>query len=131
MSGGERLDPAMREMLGKALDQMPEPDEACVEAVVVLHGGAMPERIVAAAMHDGSRTFAIGPPAGHGAVLKAWLAGGGTDPKRLVHGFLTSRGRFIDRKEGYRVAAACGQVRAREDGVALVSEDLWVVREDV
>lgn len=38
-------------------------------------------------------------------------------------GFYTSRGRFVDRKEAYRIAVEAGQVRGKEK--MLFSEDLY------
>lgn len=41
-------------------------------------------------------------------------------------GFLTSYGRFVDRKEGERIARECGQVTGNLLGSVLTSEDLWI-----
>ena len=41
-------------------------------------------------------------------------------------GFLTSKGRYVDRKEAWRIAFAAGQVEPREgEGPILTSEDLY------
>lgn len=41
-------------------------------------------------------------------------------------GFLTSKGRYVDRKEAWRIAFAAGQVSPREgEGPILTSEDLY------
>lgn len=41
-------------------------------------------------------------------------------------GFVTSKGRYVDRKEGWQIALAAGQVEARAgEGPILVSEDLY------
>lgn len=46
-----------------------------------------------------------------------------------VQGFLTTRDRFVDRTEGYKVAKAAGQIIYRPDVTptpgTLYSEDLW------
>lgn len=40
-------------------------------------------------------------------------------------GFLTSKGRFVSRKEAEKIARECGQVTGRLIGGELTSEDLW------
>lgn len=45
-----------------------------------------------------------------------------------TQGFLTSRDRFVDRKEAKRIATAAGQLISREEGLSftsLYSEDLY------
>lgn len=40
-------------------------------------------------------------------------------------GFLTSRGRFVDRKEGYALQVAAGLLKGRQGVHVLMSEDLY------
>lgn len=44
-------------------------------------------------------------------------------PKAIDQGFVTSEGRFVDRKEGAFLARCCGQVNERVN--ILFSEDMW------
>lgn len=67
----------------------------------------------------------------HGDVF-AQLAALGFAPKKgyreLAQGFIDHRGRFMDRKEAFEHAAACGQLPSRllKEGTGeLFSEDLW------
>lgn len=46
-------------------------------------------------------------------------------PNDHVQGFVTSKGRFVDRAEAERVARAAGQVTGEILGGELTSEDLW------
>lgn len=39
-------------------------------------------------------------------------------------GFVTSRGRYVNREEGARIAAAAGQIKNKKQTV-LCSEDIW------
>jgi hypothetical protein len=53
----------------------------------------------------------------------------GTKPKgnkiASIQGFLTSKDRFLDRKESYLVAVAAGQTVATPGAPTLISEDLY------
>ena len=42
-----------------------------------------------------------------------------------IQGFLTSKNRFVDRKEGMTIAVASGQVSNDKKDDTLFSEDLW------
>jgi hypothetical protein len=43
-----------------------------------------------------------------------------------VQGFVTSRGRFVDRREAVVIARACGQIRVKtQPEYELFSEDVW------
>jgi hypothetical protein len=94
-----------------------------------------PERIVAAAISyadkgDGWTVyFEVQAPARHGDVMAAARKHGlGVELER-EQGFSTSRGRFVDREEAWRIAEAAGQLlpRAPTDylGGTLYSEDVW------
>lgn len=47
----------------------------------------------------------------------------------VKYGFLTSRGRFVDRKQAFKIAEAAGQIIQRPDVTptpgTLYTEDLW------
>lgn len=46
----------------------------------------------------------------------------------VIQGFITSYGRFVDRKEAMRIALACGQVQEKDLGnklIGLFSEDIF------
>ena len=105
---------------------------AALEAVVELPNGNEPveegrERIVAAAVKRKGAVTALAPPARHGSVI---AVAKGSGQARM--GFITSRGRFVDRKSAWTVAVKAGQVDPSKTGhtvnsppQALVSEDLW------
>lgn len=93
-----------------------------------------PERIVAAAhlyqrAHDDGDPRALPvivsapPPARHHNLFIAWTRFGGP----TASGFLTSAGRFVDRREGWTIATAAGQPMIPREGQGghLFSEDLW------
>ena len=44
---------------------------------------------------------------------------------QTVQGFITSRNRFVDRREGNNIAIKSGQVYGNEEGDELMSEDLY------
>lgn len=50
----------------------------------------------------------------------------------VIQGFITSYGRFVDRKEAMRIALACGQVQEKDLGnklIGLFSEDIFPQQE--
>lgn len=94
----------------------------------------MNETIVAAAhlyrqAHDASDPRALPvivsapPPARHHNLFVAWERLGSPSES----GFLTSAGRFVDRREAWGIAKAAGQPIIPRDGQGglLYSEDLW------
>lgn len=68
------------------------------------------ETVAAAAVRDGiGKVWWLHPPCRHGHVLHAiWQAYGDERPReeREVQGFMTTRGRFVDRAEAMMVAKA-------------------------
>jgi len=96
----------------------------------------MIERIVTSALHDPttevtySRTlpvemeFELERPCRHHHIINAL-----NDPalvSRCIQGFVTSTGRFVDRKRAIDVARESGQLRSGGPRVfELTSEDLW------
>ena len=83
------------------------------------------ERIISVACRMGDLILSAPAPARHGHVLRAARCEPGDQ------GFLTSEGRFVDRKEAYRIARASGQPWVRMEGPEyyqgdeLYSEDVW------
>lgn len=88
------------------------------------------ETIVAAAVFHGC-TISLPPPARHHTVLQAMYLEMGIDTTK-VHpvnqGFLTSKGRFVNRTEGYYIAWREKQILHKtgsKDVPTLYSEDMW------
>jgi len=86
------------------------------------------ECIVAVAYKRDDEVWALPQPARHHNVMQFWRqATGNTYSPYHEQGFLTSKGRFVDRVESRALAIAAGQVV--DDDVLhhdqLFSEDLW------
>ncbi len=85
------------------------------------------EKIVSVALKRDKYIFSLPAPARHGHcmyhpfVMHQW--GGNILPDE--QGFLTSAGRFVDRKEAAQIAVTAGQIEAPQWGCRLFSEDLW------
>ncbi len=89
---------------------------------------SLPELIVSAAVRCGDRIVTVERPGRHGDCIN-WLFGLGVESRD--HGFLTSRGRFVDRLEAGKIAAAAGQATANPAvNSHLFSEDVWHDRWD-
>ncbi len=88
-----------------------------------------PERIVAVAVSFMGMTFSVPAPGRHHDVLHAMHATGLTQGKHHLQGFITSTGRFVDRRVGKEIARLARQldvVRPKTDPASeLFSEDLW------
>lgn len=87
-----------------------------------------PETIAAVAiLHEGA-VWSMPAPARHHDVIRL-IALSGPDAKPVrggsAQGFLTSRSRYVERREGGRIALAAGQTEALKWGDRLFSEDLW------
>lgn len=87
------------------------------------------ERVVAVAVLYGSVVY--GPKTGgrHGDVYREMTDMGLWPSLRVedeTQGFLTDRGRFVDRQEALALAERAGQVREKHGPVGvLFSEDVW------
>lgn len=46
----------------------------------------------------------------------------------IVQGFMTSFGRFVDRKEAAKIALECGQIEKLEENGVLFSEDIFPIQ---
>lgn len=90
------------------------------------------ELVVAAAIRLGGATISFARPGRHGNCLN-WLSHHGLGRINQEHdcGFLTNKGRFVDREEAGRIVQAAGQGSPRLDppGInpkeMLFSEDMW------
>ncbi len=98
------------------------------------HGGTQmtqPERIVAAAIFDG-RIYSVPAPGRHHDVCVMMHNQGLPADAMKEQGFLTSYGRYVNRKEAFVIAKRENQMARREthppgsyNGEELFSEDLW------
>lgn len=83
---------------------------------------------MAAAVQYGDVVVMTPRPGRHHHVINAMfaIAGDVAVGAETEQGFLTSDGRFVDRKEGFRIAEEAGQIVTKhgpED--TLFSEDMW------
>lgn len=87
------------------------------------------ERIVAAAINTKNGVRSEPPPARHHNLIHAEYEEFGhmeKGPQELdCQGFLTSLGRFVDRKEAVKIAIEAGQIEKPNWPPDLYSEDLW------
>lgn len=95
----------------------------------------MTERIAAAAIHLAPLTLSMPPPARHHNLIRQ-AAANGIEARICsdMQGFVTSIGRFVDRREAMLIARAQGQLIPRaagfmegeiSSGDVLFSEDVW------
>lgn len=87
-----------------------------------------PERITASALRTPMMlVVTLSAPARHHDVLGAMHAAGfdRATVLRSTQGFLTSRGRFVDREAAYAIASDAGQIEGVSFCGRLFSEDLW------
>lgn len=81
------------------------------------------ELIIAAAVRSRGCIVTVERPGRHGNCIN-FMHALGLD--HSDHGFLTNRGRFVDRKEAARIAVAAGQATPRDGcNENLFSEDVW------
>ena len=86
----------------------------------------MSERIISAAIHLGGVIISLAPPARHHTLIKH--AAENLEMKTPIlgiQGFLTSTGRFVNRREALHIANEANQSPKPLIGVDLYSEDLW------
>ena len=86
------------------------------------------EKIVSAAICIDGFIITQPPPARHHTLLQAAHGWGGrelTTNARALQGFLTNRGRYVDRIEAAIIALAANQLEQTNRGEELYSEDLW------
>jgi len=84
----------------------------------------MTERIAAAAILYHGHIVSLDPPARHPNIIW-WIE---DYDHTGVQGFITDTGRFVDRAEGYDIAAASGQIvhkSGQPDVPRLYTEDMW------
>lgn len=85
------------------------------------------ETIDTAAIKWNGRVWSVPRPGRHCDVFRAiWAEMGEVEVLGGTQGFVTSTGRFTDRKEGMNIAKAAGQLeRGKFQPNTLFSEDLW------
>lgn len=89
----------------------------------------IPELIVAAAVRTPYGIITRERPARHGDLWGLLPKGLAWNDPDCVHGFMTSRGRFVDRQEAARLVVETGQGSPRVQAgyvPALFSEDMWL-----
>lgn len=85
-----------------------------------------PVTIVTAAIIDhNGLPFTLPRPARHHTLIHAMAERGDPIPIKGTQGFMTSDGRFVDRKVAARIARVAGQMIACHVPGTLFSEDLW------
>lgn len=85
------------------------------------------ERIVSAAIHLGGLVLSLPSPARHHSLIRPAVENLEMRPPILgIQGFLTSTGRFVNRKEAFFIATEANQIGCKT-GTAdeLYTEDLW------
>jgi len=100
---------------------MTRPQDAATEAL------AEAEHIVGVALSWPSGLHVVLPkPARHHHVLRLIYEAGLPDPGPDGQGFLTNKGRFVDRELGLAIASFAGQIAKKHGNPdMLFSEDLW------
>lgn len=86
------------------------------------------ETITRAAVRIPGSFYSVPAPGRHSDVVRVAREDGYTGAVGgSRQGFLTSTGRFVDRKEAHRIASAAGQIvkRCGGDAETLYSENLW------
>ncbi|OJH53448.1 hypothetical protein ATN81_18815 [Agrobacterium pusense] len=87
----------------------------------------MSERIAAAAIQFGA-TISLPPPARHHTIIQtmdAQMNIDGAVATPQTQGFITDKGRFVNRVEAFYLAHKAGQITSGTTGPQLYSEDLW------
>lgn len=82
------------------------------------------ERIAAAAVVETAEVWTLPPPVRHHTLIRQWVVSNDVSAVgRLQQGFVTTRGRYVDRYEAARLAYASRQIPYRCR--MLFTEDLW------
>ena len=137
MIDGHEVEKMVKGWLGKFLEDIPAEhrdhpsNAAALEGKLVLDvEKSYPERIAGVAVLRNGEIWALGPPARHHHIL--WAASALDKeviekPSYKDQGFVTTHGRYADRKDGWTIAAREGQLLPGDHPVpgTLFSEDLW------
>lgn len=86
---------------------------------------SQPELVVAAAIRIEPDLFLVTERPGRHGICISFLHWRAPGVDYRDQGFMTNRGRFVDRKEAAELVAAAGQATKREDLTGLFSEDVW------
>jgi hypothetical protein len=82
-----------------------------------------PERIERAAVRVGGVVYQVPRPERHHHAIRLAIAAGAEYVTQGEQGFVTSTGRFVERRDAADIAYRAGQIE--QPRVALYSEDLW------
>lgn len=88
----------------------------------------MREQIAQAAINYDGKVWAVEVPGRHHTIARTRFETLGPDyhlEGRAIQGFVTTRGRFVDRKEAAQIAIESGQLEKLSWPPDLYSEDLW------
>ncbi len=84
------------------------------------------ERITAAAILTKQGVFSLPPPARHHTLIQAAASNNNPTIKgQSGQGFVTNKGRFVDRIVAATIAISAGQITELQWPPRLYSEDLW------
>lgn len=89
------------------------------------------ETIVSAALLVNGEVWSLPRPARHHVLIEAWCSSHWRDgskariPNDHIQGFVTSRGRFVDREAARELAIKSGQIEVSLVHKKLTTEDLW------
>lgn len=84
------------------------------------------EIIVRAAIKsDDGAIYSVPQPGRHHNIIALMVDIGHSKPIRGVQGFVTSSGKFVDRREAAKIAFESGQIKKETQPITLYSEDLW------
>lgn len=118
MKSGEYFVLSKSGIIGKTAAEMAEYDD--IRAAVETNRGMCKIISVAAKLPDG-RILSLPPPARHSDL---WVDGIiATGQPEIVHGFLMSNGKFVNREEAGDIAFKAHQIKKITK--CLMSEDLW------
>jgi len=79
----------------------------------------------AAIKADDGAVYSTPAPGKHPAIIALMIDIGHSTPIRGTQGFVTSLGRFVDRREAAKIAFEARQIKSGEVPVTLYCEDLW------
>ena len=83
------------------------------------------ETIVGVAINYKGAVYALGPPNRHNHLIRWLVERGNPTPIPGDQGFITSKGRFVDRLVAASIAVENGQIDNLNWPPKLYSEDLW------
>ena len=114
----------------RALNRKHQERESALYATRQEYREALPhEEIACAAIkYDDIGVLFLPAPARHHHIMwtRLFIDGESSHPPKANQGFLTTKGRFVDRVEGLKIATARGQIEHKHGNEGeLYSEDMW------